>query len=290
MYVIAGVTGHVGSVAADTLLAAGLDVRVLVRRQSDQHTWEAKGAQTRLVTLEDEASLTDALLGSSGFFALLPFDLGVSDLTVYAGTITASIVGAVTRARVPHVVLLSSGGADLEVGTGPVAGLHMLEEGLRDTGAILTALRSGHFQEKVADVLELARATGQYPVFASSADVRRPMTATADLGAQVAHSLRHPPAHSEVVDVLGPWYSEREVAALLGDALGRALDVIPVPESEWRSALEGAGFSPYIAESLAELYRADEQGHLEPRGDRSVTVSTDLSATIALLLAAPGGC
>lgn len=75
MYVIAGATGRVGSVAARALLAASSEVRVLVRRPSDADEWEARGAEARIAALDDCAALTEALRGCAGFFTLLPFDL-----------------------------------------------------------------------------------------------------------------------------------------------------------------------------------------------------------------------
>ena len=183
-----------------------------------------------------------ALNGAAGFFALLPFVLGADDLDAHADRLIASIAAAVARAAVPHVVMLSSGGADLTTGTGPITGLHRLEEALRATGTRLTALRSGHFQEKVADVIDLARATR----------------------------------------------SEQEVAEVVGRGLGRELTVDLVPAPAWAGALTEAGFRPHVAESLAELYRADEAGLLAPRGDRSVTVTTTIEETIAGLLGAGG--
>lgn len=284
MYVIAGATGRVGSATAKNLLDAGAEVRVLVRRPQDSGTWEAQGAQASVVVLEDRAALGEALTGSTGFFALLPFDLGADDLDAHADALIASIAGAVADQRVPHVVVLSSGGADLAEGTGPITGLHRLEQALVAAGAKVTALRSGHFQEKVADVIDVAREEGVYPVFEASADQPIPMVATQDLGAVAAQALLSPPASSEAVDIVGPSYSEREVAKILGDALGRELHVATLPEKAWAGALEDAGFRPHVAASLAELYRADERGLLLPRGDRSVRVSTPLEATIGRML------
>lgn len=57
MYAIAGATGRVGSVTAQILLNAGVDVRVLVRRKSDAEAWETQGAETRITSLEDQAVL-----------------------------------------------------------------------------------------------------------------------------------------------------------------------------------------------------------------------------------------
>lgn len=285
MYVVAGATGRVGSATARYLLAAGAEVRVLVRRRADADAWEVQGAEARVAALDDRVALGDALEGCSGFFVLLPFDLSVDDLDAHADALIASIAGSVADRHLPHVVMLSSGGADLAEGTGPITGLHRLEQALLATGTTVTALRSGHFQEKVADVLGIARDAGVYPVFAASADAPHPMVATQDLGTVAARALLSPPASSEMVDIIGPAYSERDVATALGNAFGRELHVVTIPHDGWAGALAEAGFRPHIAESLAELYRADQGGLLAPRGDRSIRVATKIEATIAGLLA-----
>ena len=286
MYVIAGATGRVGSNAARQLLSAGAEVLVLVRRRADADAWEAQGAGARLVSLDDRSTLTEALTGCAGFFALLPFDLTVDALDDHAERLIESIAGAVAYAGVPHVVLLSSGGADLAEGTGPIAGLHRMEVALRATGTVLSALRSGHFQEKLTDVLDAARESGIYPVFAGSADMPIPMVATADLGAVAADVLQSPPGVSEAIDVLGPSYSERTVATVLGRALGQELTVELIPKEAWVDAFTEAGFRSHIAVSLAELYQADQQGLLAPRGDRRVSGHASIEVTIDRLLRA----
>lgn len=286
MYVVAGATGRVGSVTAESLLTAGARVRVLVRRRADAETWRSRGAEARTVALEDRASLGSALEGCAGFFVLLPFDLTADDLDAHADRLIASIAGAVADQKVPHVVMLSSGGADLAERTGPITGLHRLEQALLATGTPLTALRSGHFQEKVTDIIDVARESSVYPVFATSADIPLPMVATRDIGKVAAHALQSPPPASETVDIIGPAYSEREVAAVLGAALGRELHVATIPADSWAGALIDAGFPLHVAESLAELYRADEHGLLAPRGNRSIHVSTPIASTIDRVLAA----
>ena len=288
MYVIAGATGRVGSRAARHLLSRGERVRVLVRREADARRWEGAGAEARVLALTDTASLADALESSRGFFALLPFDLTAADLDAHADSLVSSIAGAVAKARVPYVVMLSSGGADLPAGTGPIVGLHRLEQALLATGTTLTALRSAHFQEKVSDVLDVALGTGVYPVFSASADVPRAMTATSDLGRLVAEALLAPASRSEAVDVLGPAATEREVAAALGEAIGCLLEVVVVPEEAWAGTLVEAGLPPHVAEQLAELYRADDAGLRDPRGARVERVTTPLTETLTRLLAATG--
>ncbi len=284
MYVIAGATGRVGSAAVTHLLDRGAPVRALTRSEESATRLRARGAEARIVTLDDRDSLTAALEGASGFFALLPFDLTVDDLDAHADRLIASIADAVTEAAVPHVVMLSSGGADLAAGTGPITGLHRLEQALTSTGTLLTALRPGHFQEKVAEVLDLAAESGTFPVFATTADRPMPLVATADIGRIVAESLLSPAPTTERVDVLGPEYSERQIASVLEAQLGRRLEVVTIPEEAWVPTLVETGLTPHIATALAELNSADELGRLAPRGDRVVRCSTEVETTIRRLL------
>lgn len=286
MYVVAGATGRVGSAAAAALLAAGAPVRVLARDPARAQGWRDRGAQVHAVDLRDRDALAAAARGAEGLFVLLPFDLTAPDLDAYAAALTAAVGGAVRDSAVPHVVVLSSGGADLPAGTGPIAALHGLERALGATDAVVTAVRPGHFQEKVADVLDVARGAGVYPVLAASADVPHPQVATRDVGAVVARALLAPPARSEAVDVLGPVVTERAVAEVLGAALGRPLEVVTVPEPGWPAALAEAGLPPHAAAALAELYRADERGLLAPRGDRVVHATTPVAETVARLVGA----
>ncbi|WP_043673882.1 NmrA family NAD(P)-binding protein [Clavibacter michiganensis] len=284
MYVIAGATGRVGGAVAGTLLEDGAGVRVLVRRPADAGAWRARGAEAHVVDLGDRDGVGRALDGSTGFFVLLPFTPTADDLDAHADALIASITGAVADARVPHVVALSSGGADLPAGTGPIAGLHRLEQALRSTPAVVTALRPCHFQEKVLEVLDAATNAGVYPVLAHSADDPVPMVAASDVGAVAARCLLDPPRASEAVDVVGPSSSEREVASALGAALGRHLHVQVVPEADWGDSLTSAGIPSHVARCLVELHRADAQGLLAPRGDRSVHVTTGITSTVDRLL------
>lgn len=285
MFVVSGATGRVGSGVADHLLTAGAPVRVLVRRAETVTQWEAKGAEVAVTDLRDSEKLRTALDGAQAFFAMMPFDLTVADLDAYADEVATSVATAVAASGVPHTVMLSSGGADLAEGTGPIRGLHVMEQQLLGTSTTLTALRSGHFQEKLGDVMDAASNEGVFPVFSRTADEPVPMVATRDVAQVAAEALLAGATTSEAVDIVGPAYTEREVAEALGAELGRDLTVITVPAASWTDALTEAGFDRHIAESLSELYHAYDDGKLDPRGDRSVTVTTPLTETIRRMLA-----
>jgi uncharacterized protein YbjT (DUF2867 family) len=284
MFVVAGVTGHVGSVVAEQLLAKGQKVKVLVRDAAKGEAWSRKGAEVARGSLEDQAFLAGALRGAAGFFVLVPPNFAVPDFYAYQRATGDAIAAAVKESGVPHVVLLSSVGADLAEGNGPIKGLYHLENALRAAGTKLTAIRAGYFQENVASSIAPARGQGIFPNFTPSADYPMPMIATRDIGALAAESLLAPPAKSEIVDLHGPAYSIRQQAEALGRALGKTLQIVDIPPEGHVGALVQAGMPKQFAEAYAEMFAGFASGRIQPKGDRLVQGKTTLDEVIKALV------
>lgn len=283
MWVIAGVTGHVGSVVAGELLAKNQKVKVIVRDAARGAAWSQKGAEIAVGSLTDQAFLTGALKGASGLFTLLPPDFGAPDFYAAQRKTADAIAGAVKAAKVPHVVILSSVGADLPDGTGPIKGLNYLENALKATGTVLTAVRAGLFQENVGNAIGAAKNAGIYPHFVGSPDTEYPMIATEDIGRVAAGALLAPSAKSEVIDLHGPAYSAKQIAAKLGEALGKPVQVVEVPQAGWLGAMTQAGIPPQAAAAFTEMYGALASGVVRPKGDRLVQGKTPIDAFIKSL-------
>jgi uncharacterized protein YbjT (DUF2867 family) len=284
MFVVAGVTGHVGSVVAQELLAKKKPVRVLVRSADKGAAWAKQGAEVAVVELEDEVALARALGGAAGFFVLLPPNYQAQDFFATQRKTAESIAAAVHASGVPHVVMLSSIGAELPSGTGPIRGLHVLEEALRSTGTLLTAIRASSFQENVGMSIAPAKQQGIFASFAASLDFAMPLIATRDIGRLAAQLLVDKPAKSEVIDLLGPLYSNKQVAEKLGNALGKKLQIVEVPAVGAVDAMVKGGMPKPLAELFAEMYAAGNAGHLVPKGDRQVQGTTTLDDTLPHLV------
>lgn len=284
MFVIAGVTGHVGSVVASELLAKGQKIKVIVRDAAKGEAWSKRGAEVAVGELGDTAFLTSALKGASGFFTLLPPNFAAPDFYAFQRATADSIAAAVKASGVPHVVILSSVGADLATGNGPIKGLHYLEGALRATGAALTAVRAGYFQENVGNSLTPAKAMGIFPNFAPSADYPMPQIATKDIGLTAAAALLSPAPGGEIIDLHGPAYSIRQVAEKLGNALGKTLQIVDIPQEGWVGAMMQGGMSQHVAEVFAEMYAGFASGNIRPGGGRFVQGTTTLDEVIPTLV------
>jgi uncharacterized protein YbjT (DUF2867 family) len=280
-YVVAGVTGRVGSTVAGELLNHGERVTVIVRDEARGLDWARRGAEVARGSLADRSFVSGVVRDTDGFFTLLPEQVAPDDFHGARRRMADAIAGAVRDSGVPHVVMLSAIAAVLPDGNGPAKDLHYCENQLRACGATLTALRACYFQDNVASVLTPARQAGIYPNFLPSADVAVPMIATRDIGRLAAAALTSPPPKSEVVDLFGPTYSVRQVAEHLGAVLGKTLEIVNIPPEGQVTALMQAGVPQQIAEAVAEMFAAFSAGLLIPSGDRSFRGSTTIDVVIA---------
>jgi len=276
MYVIAGVSGHTGSVVARTLLAAGQPVRVLVRDAAKGEPWRALGAEVAVADLADQAALTVALTGATGAYLLLP-PSGWTQTGIAAERKikTASLIGAVRAARPGHVVLLSSVGAELSEGNGPIKYIHPLEQGLRDSGVPTTFLRASSFMENWGPMLGGALAGGAL-YYGITDGVAFGQVATEDIGKTAARLLLEGPRGTRVVELAGPAdLTLQDVAQAVSAAAGKPIKGVSVPPAAMVQALIGQGASSELAESLGEMVAGISAGAIKFHG-------TPLRGTVTL--------
>jgi uncharacterized protein YbjT (DUF2867 family) len=283
-FVVAGVTGHVGSVVARDLLAAGDAVTVVVREAKKGAEWSARGAQVAVGSLDDAEFVASTVKGADGFFTLIPPHYATGDIYSAQRKSADALAAGIKRSGVPLVVLLSSIGADRADKNGPIKSLHYAENKFRETGTKLVAVRAGSFQENIAGAVAAAKNAGIFPNFLPSADIPTPQVATQDIGHAIAQALKSPPARSEVVDVVGPAYSSRQLAEKLGKLLGKTLPIVDIPAAGHVAALQQAGVPPDVAAAFAEMYAGFSAGLLTPKGDRTIQVTTPIDEILPALV------
>src|SRR5580704_3348605 len=194
MYVVTGASGNTGGAVADALLAKGAKVRVVGRSAARLEKFTKRGAEAAIVDLADPdaSQLTKAFSGATGVYAMIPPDPTSNDGLAYAGVVSKVIVTALMTAAVDRVVVLSSFGADKAAKTGPVLGLHRLEELINAVGGLNALyLRAGYFMENLLGQVAVIKNFGVMagPV---RADLPLPMIATRDIGAYAAEKLLYP--------------------------------------------------------------------------------------------------
>ncbi len=286
MYVVLGASGNTGHVVAKNLLADGQKVRVVGRNAVHLQTLAAEGAEIFVGDATDATALTKAFHKAESAYVMIPPNHTSHDFRGFQERISDAIAAGVQNAGVKNIVSLSSFGADKSNGTGPVVGLHNLEQKLNqisDTNVL--HLRAGYFMEnslpQVNVITTLGSAVG--PV---RPDLKLPMIATRDIGAVAAHALLGLAFRGKQTQELQGQrdLDYTEATTIIGKAIGKPdLAYIQGPENQLRGALVQMGMSENMAGLILEMAGALNSGHmraLEPR-NASTTTPTSFETFVA---------
>jgi uncharacterized protein YbjT (DUF2867 family) len=276
MIAVMGASGHTGRVVAEALLARGAKVRAIARNAGALAPLARKGAEVAAGDAADPTFLARAFTGAEAAYTLVPGDLAAPDVRAHQDRIGEATARALGDARVPRVVLLSSVGADLASGNGPIAGLHAQEARLRALGADVLALRPGYFFENLHASLPIVKHQG-VNAGALAPDVPMAMIATRDIGAAAAEALAARDFSGFTVrELLGPRdLTQAEVTRILGAAIGRPdLAYVQLPYEAFEAALAQAGLSRDLARLYAEMARGLNERRIRPVAPRSAASTT----------------
>lgn len=256
MFVLLGSNGQITSQLARRLLAAGHPICVVGRNAGAIATLHAAGAQTAIGDPSDPAFLERAFAGATAAYTMTPPCYGEPDMQAAQERIGEAVARALRRARVRRVVNLSSVGAELPAGTGPIVALHAQERRLDSIDGIdLLHLRPGYFMENHLAAAATVAAGRPLPGM-EAPDVPIPMVATRDISAIVARELVAPEHHGVLVLHAPMHVSMRAVAAVLGAAIGNpGLQYIQSAPAEMKAALRAEGLSADAADRVEELAR-----------------------------------
>ena len=187
---------------------------------------------------------------------------------------------AVANARVPFVVTLSSIGAQHAEKTGPIVGLHNMEQKLNSIANLnVLHLRPGYFMENLLMSIPPMRSMGTLPG-GMTGDMQMPWIATKDIGAYAAKRLAARDfSGSSTQELHGQRdISMKEAAAVVGKSIGKPnLGYMQVPFMILEPALTQMGMPKSTAALLIEMWRGANAGlivPLEPRSPKNSTPTT----------------
>jgi uncharacterized protein YbjT (DUF2867 family) len=277
---VMGASGNIGSRLTEHLLAGGHTVRAIGRSAEKLAGARARGAEVLSGDAADTAFLTRAFTGADGAFTMVPPNPVSPDALGDMDRIGTSIAEAIAASGVGHVVALSSIGADVPKGTGPIAGLHAQEARLnRLSRTSVLVLRPGYFFENFLHSLDLIRHQGINGGGAAGSTTV-PMIATQDIAAFAARALAARDwSGFQVRELLGPRdLSFDEATRIVGAKIGKPdLAYVQFPYADYSAALQQAGLSKSVADLYAEMEKAFDDGivrSVEGRTDRNTTPTT----------------
>jgi len=270
MIVVSGATGNTGRPAAEALLASGEKLRVVGRDAKKLEPFTQKGAEAFIGHAEDAAEMSKAFEGATAVYLLIPPNQ--QDLREYQDAVSDAYLKAITSARVPYAVTLSSLGAQHPEKTGPIVGTYHLEQKMNSVpGLNVLHLRPGPFMENLFMGMVPLRTMGFLPG-GTDGDLPVPMIAAQDIGGYAAKRLHARDfSGSSVQELFGPRdVTMKEVAKIVGRAIGKPkLSYMHVPAVMLEPALVQTGMPKETAKLLIEMWKAGNSGLLAPLERRS---------------------
>ncbi len=249
-------TGHIGSKLANILLDRKSDVTLIARHPEKVKDLASRGAKVIAGEHSDPAVVEQAVRGADALFWLTPAEMTSHDPLGAARRMAEAGARVIRMHPELHVVHLSSAGAFLPSGTGPIVGHYETEEKFRAAGKNIVSLRPNEFMENV--FFSLPTIIGQDSIYTSlPGSVKAPIIATQDIAEVAAEFLLKPIDGHHVVDIVGPQeISLDEWARIAGQAIGRQIHVVTIPGDKLKAAMGQSGMSPEMAALLVEMEEA----------------------------------
>ncbi len=275
-YVILGATGNTGSIIADFLLSKGKKVRVVGRDAERLQRFVRKGAEAFTGDVSDAVALTRAFSGARAAYLLLPPITSREDQERESD----AIAKAAKDSGLPYAVYLSSYGAHVPEGTGPVTGLHSSEQKLNAiSGLNVLHLRAAYFMENNLAAIGMIQGMGIFG-HALLPDLKMPMIATPDVGDYAAQRLMDLDfSGNQTRELLGERdLSMTEATAAIARGIGKPdLRYEQFSYDQMQQGLEQMGMPPKKAAVYIEMFQAINEGVLAAQEPRSRQNSTPTS-------------
>jgi len=273
MYVILGASGNTGSIITNSLLSAGKKVRVVGRDSGRLQRFVDKGAEAFTADLSDAPAVTKVFSGAHAAYLMLPPAKSLEEQERDSD----AIAKAVKESRLRYAVHLSSYGAQVAKGAGPVSGLHSSEQKLNAIdGLNVLHLRAAYFMENNLAAIGMIHGMG---IFGNALlpDLKIPMAATRDVGDYAAQRLLHLDfSGKQTRELLGERdLSMAEATAVIARGIGKPdLRYQQFSYEQMQQALEQMGMPPKKAAVYIEMFKAINEGVLaaqEPRSRENTT-------------------
>jgi uncharacterized protein YbjT (DUF2867 family) len=227
-YTLTGSTGHISKPLAEHLLKEGHEVTLISSDKKKTEEIEALGAKAAIGSVEDTHFLTRTFEGSDGIYTMVPPNPGAADWKGFIHQIGKNYAHAIKHSGVKKVVNLSSLGAHLPKGAGPVSGLYFVEQELDQIeGVDILHLRPGYFYYNLLANIGMIKHMG----FLGSNTGESPMVMVhpRDIAWVAFEALNYLGfTGKSIKNIASDERSSTEVAHILGEAIGK-------PELPWIS-------------------------------------------------------
>jgi uncharacterized protein YbjT (DUF2867 family) len=262
-YVITGSLGNVSKPLSEKLLAGGHDVTIITSNANKIKTIEKLGAAAAVGSVEDVQFLTDTFKDADAVYTMIPPKWDAINWKEWIAGTGANYSRAIKETDVRYVVNLSSMGAHMPAGCGPVSGLYHVEESLNSLESVnIKHLRPAYFYHNFMAQFDMIKHAGI--MGANFGDNPVPIVHPADVAEAAAEELLNLAFTGHRVRyIVGDECTGAEISKIIGEAISK-------PNLPWvvfsdEQNLEGAmqaGLSAEVAKNYTEMGKAIRTGEM----------------------------
>jgi NAD(P)H dehydrogenase (quinone) len=255
--VVTGAGGHLGRLVVEELLGRGVPAEQIVattRRVEALDELAARGVQVRHADFDAPETLTAAFAGAEKVLIVSGTDFGrrVAQHTAAAAAAQQAGASLVVYTSAPYANTTTMQLAAEHAGT---------EAAIRALGVPFTFLRnSWYFENYTAQIPQYLE---HGAVFGAAGDGRISGAARADYAAAAAAVLAGEGHEDKIYELGGDQaFTLAELATVVADVSGKAVEYRDLPAEEFLTVLEGAGFPPPVAGVFADVDASIAKGLL----------------------------
>ena len=265
-YIITGSIGHISKPLSQQLIAAGHHVTIITSNSSKVDEIRSIGAAAAVGSVEDSSFLIKTLAGADGVYLMVPPKWTVTDWFAFQKEVVDHYIAAVKANQIKYIVALSSIGAHMRKGAGPVDGLGYLEEELAKlTDTNVRILRPGYFFYNLFSQIPMIKQAG-FVGSTQPADFKLALTDTSDIAITAAADFLSGDFTGHEIKNIGSddTHTWTEIAQILGAAIGKTdLPYVELTDEQSRAGMLQAGLNPVIAEGYVAMGKALRDGEMQ---------------------------
>lgn len=261
-YTITGSLGNISLPIVKDLLAAGHKVNVISSNTAKKKEIEQLGAKAAIGSVNDTAFLTNAFSGADAVYLMIPPNFATNDFPAYQKEVADNYIAAVKSAKVKYIVLLSSIGAHMRKGAGPIDGLGYLEEQLEKLKEVnVKILRPSYFYLNLFTMVGLIKQAGIMGSNFGDDKEKIILVHPADIAKVAAnHLLKLDFTGQTIQYIASDEKYASEIAAIISTAINKTTPWVTFTDEQSLQGMLQAGLSNTMAEAYVQMGKAFREG------------------------------
>jgi uncharacterized protein YbjT (DUF2867 family) len=262
-YIITGSIGNISKPIIDQLVKAGKEVTVITSTSERVKEIENLRAKALVGSVRDAAFVKDAFKGAEVIYTMIPPIWQTNNWRASQNEVAKNYADAIKSNDVKYVVNLSSIGAHAGEGVGPVDGLRDFEKMLNAIpGLNVKHLRPSYFFHNFINQIGLIKQAGF--MGANYGEEKIFLVHPRDIAAAANEELLNPTfSGNSIRYIFGDERSGKEVAEVLGKAIGKDLKWVLFSDEQQKDGLLQAGLPETHASQYTQMGKAMREGVMQ---------------------------